>query len=86
MVYRLQDANTPVMLMSTDQWRKVYLQVIGPTPIRIARDRQTLAVSSGGLAQGITLTSSDGLVDLSWIGELWAIPQSTGAAVDIEVL
>lgn len=86
MMVRLPGSGSPVLLARKSGWYKAYLQVVGPAQIRLSGNRFTLLLSSGGLDQGLTVASSDGLVALDWQGELWAISDTPDATVQVEVL
>jgi hypothetical protein len=77
-----------VQLANFHDYTYVYLQVIGPGYVRLATNVQELvqpAPGSGGLLNGLQIASTDGLVLLRWIGELWGIGVTGGVNVDIQI-
>jgi len=85
-LFKLSDTTHAYLIAVLPRMGKVHLQVYGPANVRIADRRETLEMSAGGIDQGLTIASADGIVSLHWKGPLWAIPTSSGASIDIEVM
>lgn len=82
MIVRL--TSFPVKLTSLPYYRNVYIQTISPVDARVSNSYQALATPVFGYDQGLTISQTDRIVRLVWVGDLWAI--GDGAIIDIEVV
>lgn len=71
-------------IASFDQYTEVYLQVFGAATFFVAPDRQSLetpAAITAGLQ--FTQASTTPPYKLTWIGDLWVIPNAPGSTIEV---
>ncbi len=84
MIINLDDVK-PQKVATFRRHTRFHFQVSGPNTLRLAVDEQTLAVAHPtGQAGGLSFVSANGVVALTWIGELWAIGSAPDTFVDFE--
>lgn len=70
---------------SFGDWAMVHCQVITPGTVRIAKTADELqSAGPGGALQGLAITPEMGPRSLQWHGDLWAIADVDGVAVDFQ--
>ncbi len=84
-LYVMNEVSRAYLVVMLPQRKMVHVQVYGPGAVRIANDKATLETPLGALNQGLTIVSGDGIVSLEWQGPLWAIANTVGATINVEV-
>lgn len=78
--------NQPMMIGFLDVPRRVYIQVKDASTWRLAHNPFVLSSPAlGGIQQGLSFVTGDGVRELVWKGELWVVSSADNGLCEFEI-
>lgn len=75
-----------VKLLTFQYETRIQFQLKSGQSVRLAKDRsELLADATGGVMGGLEITSQMGIVELWWVGDLFAVADSNGAVASYQL-